>query len=196
MSLEELYYVSQIVASVAVLASLIYLALQTRQNALGQRALMHQQRILQMQGDLHKRTEPAVAEALIAAETGDAAITEVQLQQYIGMTLSGLTSMEEQFRLHKSGQYDATHWAASKKTLALFLRTPGSRVIARMYRGMFDPEYATLIDQIINEARAQPSVDRRSVWTAMMAEELRLSTLPAALELAATQQPKIGQVQP
>ena len=176
MNLEEVYYVSQIVASVAVLASLIYLALQTRQSALGQRALMHQQRILQMQGDLHKRTDPAVAEALIVAETGGAAITDVQLQQYIGLMLSGLTSMEEQFRLHKSGQFDAAHWATTRDTLTAFLRTPGSRVIARMYRRMFDPEYAALMDQIINEARAQPQFDRRSLWTTMMEEELRLST--------------------
>ena len=175
MTLEEFYYVSQIVASAAVLASLLYLAQQTRQNTLGQRALMHQQRILQMQSDLHVRADPVIAAALMTAESGSAEMTEVQLRQFLAMTLSGLTSMEEQFRLHRAGQYDAEHWATTKKTLAVYLRLPGSRVIARMYRSMFDPDFAAILDQLIGEARAQPNFDRRAAWNAMMEEELRLS---------------------
>lgn len=176
MTLEEIYYISQIIASIAVLASLIYLAQQTRQNTLGQRALMHQQRILQMQGDLHMRADPSVAEALIAAERGDAAMTEVQLRQFLALTLSGLTSMEEQFRLYKTGQFDEAHWLTTRKTLAVFLQRPGARALARMYRGLFDPEFAALLDQIINEARAQPEFDRHAAWKALMEEELHLST--------------------
>jgi hypothetical protein len=175
MTLEEIYYISQIVASVAVLASLIYLAVQTRQNTVGQRALMHQQRILQMQSDLHVRADPVIAAAQVAAEPGNADMTEVQLRQFIAMTLSGLTSMEEQFRLHRAGQYDAAHWATTKKTLAVYLRTPGARVIARMFQGMFDPDFAAILDQLIGEARVQPHFDRRAMWNAMMEEELRLS---------------------
>ncbi len=180
MTLEEIYYISQIVASVAVLASLIYLALQTRQNTLGQRAMMHQMRIQQMQSDLHLRADPVIAEAMIAAEAGSADLTEVQLRQVIATNLSGLTSMEEQFRSHKAGQYDAVHWITTKKTLALYLRTPGSRVFARMFRGIFDPDFAAILDQIIDEARSQPQFDRRQAWNAMMEEELRLSTPAAA----------------
>jgi len=176
MTLEGIYFISQIIASVAVLASLIYLAQQTRQNTLGQRAVMHQQRILQMQGDLHKRMEPALAEAVLMAEGGDAAMTEVQLRQFLALQLTGLTSMEEQFRLHKAGLFDAAHWSTSRKTLAFFLRSPGSRVIARMYKGIFDPEYALLLDEIIAEARTLPHVDRRAAWNSLMEEELRLST--------------------
>ena len=33
MTLEELYYISQIVAAVAIFASLVYVAIQTRQNS-------------------------------------------------------------------------------------------------------------------------------------------------------------------
>ena len=176
MTLEGFYYISQIVASVAVLASLIYLALQTRQNTLGQRAMMHQQRVLQMQTDLHVRTDPALIEAMLAAESGHADVTEVQLRQFLYLGLSGLTSMEEQFRLHKAGLFDAKHWMTTKKTLAVYLRMPGTRVVARMYRGMFDPDFAAILDQIIDEARVQPYFDRRPAWNAMMEEELRLST--------------------
>jgi hypothetical protein len=180
MTLEEFYYVSQIVASVAVLASLIYLALQTRQNTLGQRALMHQMRIQQMQSELFARADPAIAAAMLAAEGDAAGLTEVQQRQFLYMTLAGLTSMEEQFRLHKAGQYDAEHWKSTRKTLDRYLRSPGARVIARMYHSMLDPDFAALVDQIIDDIRTQPNFDRRAVWTALMEEELRLSTPAAA----------------
>ena len=183
MTLESIYYLSQIVSSVAVLASLIYLALQTRQNTRGQRAMMHQMRIQQMQSDLQIRADPSIAAAIIAAETGANDLTDIQRLQLMVTNLSGLISMEEQFRLHKSGQFDSEHWSTTKKTLAVFLRSPGSRVIARIYRGMFDPDFAAVLDQIIDETRVLPYVDRRLAWNAMMQEELRLST-PATAKAA------------
>ena len=54
MSLEEFYYVSQIIASTAVLASLIYLALQTRQTSRNQRAQMNQARSEWVRGSYEK----------------------------------------------------------------------------------------------------------------------------------------------
>jgi len=179
MTLESIYYISQIVASVAVLASLIYLALQTRQNTLGQRAMMHQMRTQQMQSDLYAGADPANVEAMIAADDGDPGLTETQFRQVFNLTLSAMTSMEEQFRLHKAGQYDAQHWASTRKTLDIFLRRPGRRVIVRMFRSNLDPDFVALVDEIIGENRARPPADWRPAWNAMMEEERRLST-PAA----------------
>ena len=44
MTLEEIYFISQTIAAVAVIASLVYLALQTRQAAKNSRAAMHESR--------------------------------------------------------------------------------------------------------------------------------------------------------
>ena len=44
MTLEEIYFISQSIAAVAVIAFLVYLALQTRQAAKNSRAAMHESR--------------------------------------------------------------------------------------------------------------------------------------------------------
>ena len=64
MSLEEFYYVSQIFASIGVLASVIYLALQTRQTARNQKTALHQERVIQMANDLQRSIEPAIASVI------------------------------------------------------------------------------------------------------------------------------------
>ena len=44
MTLEEIYYISQIVAVIAIFCSLIFVGLQMRQSARNQRAVMHANR--------------------------------------------------------------------------------------------------------------------------------------------------------
>ena len=58
MTLEEIYYISQVVASVAVIASLVYLALQTRHAARSTRAAMHENRAATVLRHVDKVTEP------------------------------------------------------------------------------------------------------------------------------------------
>lgn len=64
MSIEEIYYVSQIISSIAVLVSLIYLALQTRQTSRNQKAQMHESRSLWLRHEVRLMGDPAVSTAL------------------------------------------------------------------------------------------------------------------------------------
>lgn len=57
MTLEEIYFISQTVASVAVIASLVYLALQTRQAARNAKAAMHENRAETVLRHIDKKSE-------------------------------------------------------------------------------------------------------------------------------------------
>jgi hypothetical protein len=71
MSLEHLYYLSQTIAAAAVMASLIYLALQTRQAARNQRAQIHDSRALWLVEVIQKSIDPALHDVLAAGGRAD-----------------------------------------------------------------------------------------------------------------------------
>ena len=86
MSLENLYYASQIVASFAVIASLIYLALQTRQTARNQRTLMHESRVQMISRDFERMMDPALTRLFALFEGRHAAPEKGGRHGHLGRT--------------------------------------------------------------------------------------------------------------
>jgi hypothetical protein len=81
MSLGDFYTISQILASAAVFASLVYRALQTQQAALHQKSTLHQNRAAQFSHDFALRADADIAAVLAAVDAGDEPLTEVQFRQ-------------------------------------------------------------------------------------------------------------------
>ena len=79
MSLENFYYISQIIASFAVLASLIYLALQTRQTSKNQKALMNQGVVNRISDTIHWMSEPRMVDLTTRVQAGETQFTVQEL---------------------------------------------------------------------------------------------------------------------
>lgn len=171
MSLENFYYISQIVASVAVLISLIYLALQQRLTVRSLRAQMHNSRLDQsVRGYLHL-SDPAQAAVAVAGELADPSMNDVQCVQFVARQLARFIAVEEQFRQRREGAIDERRWASTEAYLKLTLNAPGVRAVCRMFQRGADKEFAVLLQRLLLEAKGESIPQTVAVWKAIAAQE-------------------------
>ncbi len=173
MSLEHLYYLSQTVAAAAVMASLIYLALQTRQAARNQRAQIHDSRALWIVGVIQKSTDPGLHEVLLAGARADPSLPMDRAGQFASYALSYFIVWEELFRQRRDGMIDDSRWRSSETFLKQYLRTPGWRAASRQFMPICDAGFSALLERLLAEARADttPSTGSVDSWKLLAAEE-------------------------
>src|SRR5215469_5164197 len=107
MTLSDLASVATVISSLAVLASLIYLAQQTRQNTKHTRALIQQGRNQYvMDTSLISVTDPAVNDLLVRGDAGDPTLTPTQAAAYLQFVGAQLSTAEDAFYQHKDGLID------------------------------------------------------------------------------------------
>jgi hypothetical protein len=102
MSLEQVFYLSQSIASIAVVGSLIYLSLQVRGADRSQRAIMQQGR-----ADRASKASLTVANLELArvwqkGMDGDPTLTRDEVTQWILLCRSAFLSGEDSFLQHKA----------------------------------------------------------------------------------------------
>jgi hypothetical protein len=183
MTLEALYYISQIVASVAVLASLIYLALQTRQAARSSRAVMHENRSATILRHIDKITEaefhPIWTKGILAA----ADMSDAEIARFMQQAAGWVIVWEERYREFQEGMLDEKRWAASVHTISRMTTLPGFRAVIATMRPRLDPDFRAMLDKHLAIGRAAPPFNAAAAWRAAAAEEL------AALERLKDEQP-------
>ena len=149
MTLEGFYYISQIVASVAVLASLIYLALQMRQTARNQQAQMHANRIQLIRDDTARIGDPAFAPIWQAGLLADPDMDDASIRQFYMFVHSVLLNIQEQYHEYLEGMINKQRWEPSVRTLEFMLGSPGFRATFQMRRQTLDVEFTSLVDKLI-----------------------------------------------
>ena len=164
MSLEQIYYVSQLVSTLALLVSVIYLGRQTHLVAKGQMAQMHQARSEQYQDIILRMTEPEFTEFVGAGIHGDASLSDRQIEQFYYFGVSILRIFEELFRQNREGTIAEDRWASSLKTLLGIMRSPGYRATYAILKGSLDPEFEALIDAHIRANPAPEPLDLAGLW--------------------------------
>ena len=180
MSLEEFYYVSQIAASVAVLASLIYLALQTRQTARNQQAQMHAMRLQAIREDIKRITDPAFQHTFLSGMKADTELKPDELLQFLGVTYGLMLNFQEQFHEFQEGMINSRRWEPSKLALRRQLTSPGYRAAISTFRAELDPQFVALVDQILAELKAAPAMQPTFIlWKQHAEQELAAMTVTA-----------------
>jgi hypothetical protein len=103
MNLNDLAAIATVVSGTAVVVSLVYLALQVRQNTRHTRALIHQGRIARSVALHLNLTEPHLAEAWIAGAGATATPQGVARRQFWLLAFSYELSWEDTFVQHELG---------------------------------------------------------------------------------------------
>jgi hypothetical protein len=172
MLLEEFYYVSQIVASVAVLASLIYLAVQTRQTSKNQQAQMHAARLQVINALVSKTGDPAFSQTWQTGLTGEPGLSEAQAREFGSVAYMLIQTFQEQHLELQEGMIDVRRWSGSKHALRQLLAQPGFRAMFKLLRNTLDKEFVVLVDALIVETKGQlPAPNIGPVWQMLAAEE-------------------------
>lgn len=164
MSLEQIYYISQLVSTLALLVSVIYLGRQTHLVAKGQLAQMHQARSEQYQDIILRMTEAEFVEFSSAGIQGDVSLSDRQIQQFYYFGVSILRIFEELFRQNREGTIADDRWASSQKTLLGIMRSPGYRATYAILKGSLDAEFEALIDEHIRANPAPAPLDLAALW--------------------------------
>jgi len=131
MTLEEIYYISQVIAAAAVIASLIYLAVQTRQAARSSRAAMHESRAATVLHHIEKWSDANFSEIWFKGNTGSADMTDDEARRYTLQVGGVIVMWEERFRQRKEGMLDQSRWAASENSIKLRCGVPLLRMKRR-----------------------------------------------------------------
>jgi hypothetical protein len=146
MSLSDVSTVASIISSFAVAASLIYLALQTHQNAKHSRALVNQGR-LALIADLNlKSTETDVAKAVLrlyGAAPTEENIRQAQFRSWI--TAANFGWMDS-FAQHERGLLDDDVYRIFKRTLINIFSQPEARAVWENYLRVPGTKYAAFVD--------------------------------------------------
>lgn len=175
MTLEQIYYISQLVSTVALLASVIYLGRQTHLVAKGQFAQMHQARSEQFHEVMLKMTDPEFGPVVTAATHGDTKLTNEQIQRFYFYAITAIRIFEEMFRQWHEGTIADNRWETSKRTLTGILRSVGYRSCYWAIRGSLDKDFVLLIDSLIAQEPEAQALDLPAQWRAGV-ERARNST--------------------
>ncbi len=168
MSLSDLASIGSLVSGIAVLISLIYLALQVRQAALNQRSET-QSSTTGRRIDLLLHMANA-ADANLRAAAADPDTTPEQAFQFIMAMQATLTNSEDEFFQYRSGMLDERRFKLQFVVNRGLFALPGARAVWRLTRTNFHPDFVALMDGIIEST----PVSKASVvdfWKAAAAEE-------------------------
>ncbi len=172
MSLEDFSYVSQVVASVSVVASLIYLALQMRQTARNQQAQMHVTRLQYVRDDIKRIADPAFFPTYMAGMAGDQSLRAPEAWQFMMFAYGMMLSLEEQHNQFQEGMINTRRWEPSRVVMRRYLAYPGFRAAFQLYRPGLDATFVALAEKLIAEVKSAPvEPNRFESWQQFAATE-------------------------
>ena len=152
MTLEQYAFMAEIVGTVAVVISLIYLAVQVR-HGINQGQAEARYAFVQATSDINmtiaqdKQLASVWRRGLENPDELDADET-MQLWMLMGQYCNAWLVMHQ---LHSDGQLAKNQWHVVRTDIAGILCSVGGRAFWRVGRGAFDPEFAGFVDDILGK---------------------------------------------
>ena len=124
MSLSDLAAIGSFVSAVAVVFSIVFLALQVRQANRNQRSLIQQARTGRNVEYLHKMADPPISELLAQAEADPESLGPAKIWSLYGYGAAVFWSYEDSYMQFKAGTLHAGSWHSDLATLQRILAFP------------------------------------------------------------------------
>jgi hypothetical protein len=177
MSLSDLASLGSFVNGLAVLISLIYLALQVRQTKRNQQiAIRHTRasRIVELQLAL---ADPGVANAWLHGSGNPQEITPTEISQFINVCRAFFFHFEDSFYQREEGLLNDDAFETVVAGARLSARSPGWRAAWRIARPNFGGRFLDFMDGVVTGSAAEPPVDLSlEAWKAAFASEASRSS--------------------
>lgn len=171
MSLSDLASIGSFVSGVAVLISLIYLALQVRQAERNQRAILQQGRAARAVDTLLRIAEPETINAYFRGSDGDESITETEFRQFYFLFQASITGFEDTYFQHRNGMMADEPFESTAATLKFSFGRAGNRAMHRLVGVRRDPGLRQVLDGLMSAATRETSADSFVSWKTLVAEE-------------------------
>jgi hypothetical protein len=154
MDLGTLVNIASIISSVAVLVSLIYLALQIRQGALNQRAQMDRGRSQQVSEWLQFIAGPEIAPLIVRGHACDPDLSAIERQRYLWSMYPLFLHFEDSYFQHRAGMLGSGQYTSILGHLRSQCMTPGFRDIWRHIRPRFPADFVAFVDGVMDDVPA------------------------------------------
>lgn len=171
MTLEEIFYASQSIAAVAVIASILYLAQQVRQAERVQRGIMQQGRADRISIASLMTADPALARIFQKAQGGDPELTREEFTQWMFMCRAMFISGEDSFLQHRAGLLSTEAFSSYVAGVHSYMASPGMRVGWKFSAGQFGKEFREFVDAIVKEIPASRNADAFAEWQKLVRAE-------------------------
>lgn len=178
MNLSDLASLGSFISGFGILISLIFLYFQLRQVGRqvaqaerNQQASIRQGRAGRSVAIAMGTVEPAVAEALLKAQTGAEDITTTQMMQFSNFCTALLFSFEDIFYQHQDGLLSDSAFSSTVNSMQYALRSPAIRVQWKRRRGAHGAEFVEFADGLIARTPVRPLSFDPAEWLADLAIE-------------------------
>ncbi len=172
MSLSDLASLGSFVNGLAVLISLIYLALQVRQTKRNQQiAIRHSRatRIVELQLAL---AAPGVAGAWLHGSGSPQGLTQTELTQFINLCRAMFFHFEDSFYQREEGLLNDDAFETVVAGVRFSARSPGWRAAWKLARPNFGGRFRDFMDGVVAGTAGEPPVDLSlEAWKAAFASE-------------------------
>lgn len=156
MSLSDLASLGSFVSGIAVLISLLYLALQVRQTEKNQRGTIANVRASRTVDVVLRGTDPSIATALQKTFGGAQDLTPFELRQFTAYAGAFLINSEDTFLQRRHGLLEDDAYRAYRISVSSMMANPAFRLAWRMRRHRHGVEFATFVDKVIAETPMAP----------------------------------------
>ena len=175
MTLSDLASLATVLSGAAVLASLIYLAQQTRQNTRHTRALIEQARNRQIiESEMLYVSDPAIRSLAIRGDAADPTLTADEVRAYFHFVSSQLMLYEDLFYQYRAGLIDKER---HESTISALTNTrankPGFRAAWQVCKRGVGKDFRSFVEQSLLGVELQPQRDMTDVWRTLIADVQR-----------------------
>jgi hypothetical protein len=153
MSLTDIASLASILSSLAVVASLIYVALQVQQNTKHTRATIHQGRVARAVDLAVQASDAQFVEAGLIAEGREPTLDAVRERQFFFITNAFIMSFEESYSQYRNGLLEEEAFQRLRRNVASQLSRSAFRNVWGMQKIDGSP-FTKFVDDIIAEQSA------------------------------------------
>jgi hypothetical protein len=158
MSLEDLGNIGELIAAIGVIISLVYLAVQIRQNTQSMRAVAYQSISAHIAESNRVVVEsPEIAHIMITGEEDLSALSGEERRRFTAHMSSRFRHWDNLYYQYRIGMLDESQWRGFRRLLRYqFQRNPGWVAIWRELSPVFTEEFVSYVESIltrIEEAR-------------------------------------------
>ena len=171
MSLSDLASLGGFVSGLAVLVSLVYLALQVRQTERNQQSSIRQARSIRTSERLMGILEPSVGEAMMKGIRGVEDLSDIELFQMTIFCRSSFYDMEDAFYQHRDGLLSDSAFKIFAINMTNPIRSIGTRAQWRLQRHTYGPEFVAWLDKLIADTEMQGPLTMNATWRTALAAE-------------------------
>jgi hypothetical protein len=159
MSLSELASIAGVLSSLAIFASVIYLAMPVRLADTSQRTLLQQATSMRTMETIWKFGEPHNAEIIARAWSGESDFTTTQVTQLANLMRATLFGLQDQYLLQKRALVSPTQVATNERGILRMFGAPAFRGLWTLSRDLYAPDFALYVDRLLGDVPVSPRSD-------------------------------------